>query len=322
MGDSSLDSFRILAKEIIDLSHEHFQNLPIAPPAEVLRNIPSNLPSFIDNTDASRAIRAAYVTHIISNTLCYRVFSPFLFSLGRRYDKADSLFQAMSNELRQKSHRREAMWRQQTLYAAYTASSAKKATNATAGAVVEEIVSQIKPFADPRRKELITIAVTRIVKRAAETWRYARLEREMISARMPAAEDIADDEEVKWPAESYEGKDYPKGTSLADTERPRVLLRLLPIITREPVHEVFQTDANEPDTGAVYLSGLALYSDAAPVLGRIHEINSKSLNVSQIDTSSSLERGAYSSRRTSLDQVRRKFKEDRESRSRSRSPQD
>jgi hypothetical protein len=322
MGDSSLDSFRVLAKEIVDLSHEHFQNLPIAPPAEVLKTIPSNLPSFIGNTDSSRAIRAAYVTHIISNTLCYRVFGPFLFSLGRRYDKADSLFQAMSNELRQKSHRREAMWRQQTLYAAYTASSAKKATNATAGAVVEEIVSQIKPFADPRRKELITIAVTRIVKRAAETWRYARLEREMIIARMPAAEDVADDQDVEWPAQGYEGKDFPMGTLSGDAESRKVLLRLLPIISREPIHEVFQTDANEPDNGCTYLSGVALYSDALPVISRHHELNTKSSNTSHPDAPLAPDQGIYSTRRSSLDQVRRQLREDRESRSRSRSPQE
>ncbi len=242
-----------------------------------MSKIPAGIPSFTANTKASRQLRAAYVQHIVSTTLCYRVFEPFLFSLGRRYDKADTLFQAMSNELRNKSTRKEADWRQHTIFAAYTASSAKKTINAAAGMVVEEIVNQIKHFADPRQMELINVAVRRIVKLAAEAWRLARLEREMVTARMPAAEDRNETDE-EWsghgPSESSPSRN---STRTATGGPPRkLLLRLLPIISREPIHHDFRTEAEKNDNGCVYSRGVALYSDSAPVLARKHELQSAS----------------------------------------------
>ena len=134
-------------------------------------------------------MRAAYVAHTVAKLITYRVFGPFLFSLGSRYDKADSLFSSMSNHIRAKSTRKEAIWRQQTLLAAFTSTGAKQRINTAAGTVVEEIVNAIKHFADPKEEEGIKISVKRIVKLAAETWRFARLEREMITAVMPAPED-------------------------------------------------------------------------------------------------------------------------------------
>ncbi|KAI9702104.1 MAG: hypothetical protein M1836_001448 [Candelina mexicana] len=272
-----IDAFSQLSKQIVDLSQVHFDNLPISPPDEVMSKIPSGIPSFIANTKASRQLRAAYIQHIVSTTLCYRVFQPFLFSLGRRYDKADTLFQAMSNELRNKSTRKEAVWRQHTLFAAYTASSAKKTINAAAGMVVEEIVNQIKHFADPRQIELINVAVRRIVKLAAEAWRLARLEREMITARMPAAEDGKEIDE-EWLGHKYPSSSPPKTTGrIAGGGSPRkLLLRLLPIISREPIHHDFRTEAEKNDNGCVYSRGVALYSDSAPVLARLQELHSVS----------------------------------------------
>jgi hypothetical protein len=117
------------------------------------------------------------------------MFGPFLFSLGRRYDKADSLFLSMSNHIREKSTRKEAIWRQQTLLAAFTSSGAKQRINTAACTVIDEIVAEIRHFADPKEEEGIRIAVRRIVKLAAETWRFARLEKEMITATMPAVQD-------------------------------------------------------------------------------------------------------------------------------------
>ncbi|KAI9713319.1 MAG: hypothetical protein M1812_006678 [Candelaria pacifica] len=270
-----IDAFSQLSKQIVDLSQEHFDNLPIAPPDAILDKIPSGIPSFTANTKASRQLRAAYVQHIVSTTLCYRVFQPFLFSLGRRYDKADTLFQAMSNELRNKSTRKEAVWRQHTLFAAYTASSAKKTINAAAGMVVEEIVNQIKHFADPRQIELINVAVRRIVKLAAEAWRLARLEREMITARMPAAEDIKETDE-EWFGHDYTDSQSRTTPRTNATISRKLLLRLLPIISREPIHHDFRTEAEKNDNGCIYSRGVALYSDSTPVLARLQELQSTS----------------------------------------------
>jgi hypothetical protein len=43
---------------------------------------------------------------IISKTLTFRVFQPFLFTLGRRYDKADTFFQMLSKKVSALSYRR------------------------------------------------------------------------------------------------------------------------------------------------------------------------------------------------------------------------
>lgn len=190
----------------------------------------------------------------------------------------------MSNHIRDKSTRKEAIWRQQTLLAAFTSSGAKQRINTAAGTVVEEIVSAIKQFADPREEEGIKIAVKRIVKLAAETWRFARLEREMINATMPALQD----EEHQftgpeyWPSyESYK----PDGTligSLVDTtppadDQPQLLLRLFPVIWRESKHENFHVEGEKKDEGCIYHHGLALYNDAESVVQRMEELKSAGL---------------------------------------------
>jgi serine/arginine repetitive matrix protein 2 len=228
-----------------------------------------------------RHLRAAYVAHIVSAMVTFRVFGPFLFSLGRRYDKADSLFQSMSNHIRDKSTRKEAVWRQQTLLAAFTSSGAKQRINTAAGTVVDEIVAEIKHFADPKEEEGIKIAVRRIVKLAAETWRFARLERELIIATMPAVHD--DKHEFAGPEywSAYRSEETPIA-SLADIahadERPRLLLRLFPVIHREPKHENFRSSKDEkPDEGCVYHHGSALYADARPVEARREELRAAGL---------------------------------------------
>lgn len=223
------------------------------------------------------------MAHTVSKLVTYRVFGPFLFSLGRRYDKADSLFLSMSNHIRDKSTRKEAIWRQQTLLAAFTSSGAKQRINTAAGTVVEEIVNAIKHFADPREEEGIKIAVKRIVKLAAETWRFARLEREMISATMPAIDDNDHDFVGPdfWPSHRPEGTPIASlvGTEIPHDERPRLLLRLFPVIYREPKHENFrdETENENPDKGSVYHHGLALYDDAEPVVARREELQAAGL---------------------------------------------
>jgi serine/arginine repetitive matrix protein 2 len=217
----------------------------------------------------------------VAKLITYRVFGPFLFSLGRRYDKADSLFSSMSHHIRDKSTRKEAIWRQQTLLAAFTSSGAKQRINTAAGTVVEEIVNAIKHFADPKEEEGIKIAVKRIVKIAAETWRFARLEREMITAVMPALQD----EEHQftssdyWPAYKPEATTIASlaGTSHPSDEQPKLLLRIFPVIYRESKHENFHDNGESRDDGCVFHHGLALYDDAEPIVERMEELKSAGL---------------------------------------------
>lgn len=270
----SIDAFSQLRRQVVQLSEEYFQNLPIAPPNDVLARVPSGLPSFLANTDASRQIRQAFVQHIVSSVLTYRIFHPFLFTLGRRYDGADILFQDMSRKLRYKSIRKECVWRQHTLHAAYSASSAKQSINKVATVIIDEIVNQIKHFADPKYVEKIMTAVRRIVKIAAETWRYARLERELITARLPAVED--NDESIgDWFEHDDHIQPWLEGARSREGEPRRVILRLLPIICREPTHEELRDDPKLDDNGCVYSHGVALFSNSPAVVARVEELQQR-----------------------------------------------
>ncbi|KAL1965982.1 hypothetical protein VTN77DRAFT_4922 [Rasamsonia byssochlamydoides] len=265
-----LEAFGQLSRLIIDLSKEHFAYLPIDPPKDILEKIPPEIPSFLDNTPASRELRSAYVQHVISKTLTYRIFQPFLFTLGRRYDKADTFFQVLSLDIRRKSVRREAYWRQQTLKAAYTTSDAKQSINVVAAVIVDEIVDHIKHFADPKKLDALLAGVRRIVKLAAETWRHARVERELVLATMPApeSEGVSNDE---W--DEYTCGRQVENHAATDPAR-HVLLRLFPRIYREAAHEDFADD-KEKINACIYSPGVVLFSNSPSVLARREELARK-----------------------------------------------
>ncbi|KAI9761928.1 MAG: hypothetical protein M4579_000711 [Chaenotheca gracillima] len=174
----------------------------------------------------------------------------------------------MSLDLRKKSAAREASWRQNTLYAAYTASTAKRATNAMAGAAVDEIVRQIKHFSSPGNFDAINEAVRGIVKKAAETWRYARLEREMIVATMPT-EDKQETSDSTDQDRSFRGEGDAQQTSPSSR---KVLLCLFPVVTREPLQESSPSDVTRGGIGCILSPGKTMYSDSPFVLERVHEL--------------------------------------------------
>jgi hypothetical protein len=265
-----VDCFTQLSSLIADLSHEHFAYLPIDPPKDILSKIPSEIPSFLDNTPPSRALRAAYIQHVVSKTLTYRVFQPFLFTLGRRYDKADTFFQMLSMDIRRKSVRREAFWRQQTLKAAYTTSDAKQSINVAAAVIVDEIIDHIRHFADPRQLDSLLTAVRKIVKLAAETWRHARVERELVLASFPAPDaEAVDNEGWNEYAAKEESTPTPGGPSR------HVVLRTFPRVVREAAHEDFAVGPDRA-TSCVYTCGQVLYSDSPVVMARLQELAKKS----------------------------------------------
>ncbi|EED16059.1 conserved hypothetical protein [Talaromyces stipitatus ATCC 10500] len=268
-----VDAFGQLRRLIVELSKDHFSYLPIDPPKDILEKIPPEMPSFLDNTAASRELRSAYIQHVVSKTLTYRIFQPFLFTLGRRYDKADTFFQVLSMDIRRKSVRREAFWRQQTLKAAYTTSDAKQSINVVAAVIVDEIVDHIKHFADPKQLDALLSGIRRIVKLAAETWRHARVERELVLATMPAPESDSDVNEG-W--EEYTcGRPLPDPSSSGSASGRHVLLRVFPRIYREAAHEDFADD-KEKMNACVYFPGSILYSDSPSVLARREEQGQKS----------------------------------------------
>lgn len=216
--------------------------------------------SCLSNPDGSARLRAAYIEHIISSVITRRIFTPFLFTLSPRQRSTDQLFQSWSDHMRDKSTRKEALWRQRTLHAAYTVASAKQTINKVAGNIVNEIIDAIKGLALPTQLEKITEGVRRIVKTAAETWRYARLEIPLITASMM-------EEERPCALHSKTGHD----ATHADVTSPifprrQVLLPLFPIIEREAIHENMREDSKMNDQGCVYFPGRMLYVDDPEII--------------------------------------------------------
>lgn len=247
---------------------------------DILAKIPFNIPQFLDDTQASRELRVAYIQHLISSTLDCRMFRPFLFTLGRRYDKAEAFLQSLWLDIRRKSIRGETLWRQQTLRAAYTASNAKQSINVAAAVIVDEIVDDIRPFTKPSRLESVVIAVRKIVKLAAETWRLARVERELITATtMSSSQDTAPTDEVRseFQYDHAEESDTPtEGARGQAQPNRRALLHTLPRIVREARHEdLLSEDDKEKATACVYLPGVVLYTDSPSVIRRREELGKR-----------------------------------------------
>jgi hypothetical protein len=187
----------------------------------------------------------------------------------------------LSTDIRRKSVRREALWRQQTLRAAYTTSDAKQSINVVAAVIVDEIVDHIRHFADPKHLDSLLVGVRKIVKLAAETWRLARVERELIIAVMPSAEDEQTSNE-EWEEHADEGNASPDLRETAGDAAPkrRVLLRVSPRIVREAVHEDFLSEDGEKRMPCIYSSGVVLYDDSPSVIARRAELAKKTASSS------------------------------------------
>jgi hypothetical protein len=232
------------------------------------------LPSILGNSKASALLRQAYVQHTISGYLCCRIFQPFLFSLGKRHDNADAFFQAMSSQLREKSTRKEAIWRNYTLLAGYTASNGKKNQQAAAATVIKEIADHVLPLADPCKIECIKSGVLRIVKYSVEIWRYARMEKEIITASMQADETEAE----CWHGHDYQNQSLNTTDPILQQVRASAkghnsIMPLLPVFSREGILPSLRRPLAERDEGLVFVKGVALYSDCLPVLHRLYELN-------------------------------------------------
>ncbi|TID17363.1 rna polymerase rpb1 c-terminal repeat domain-containing protein [Venturia nashicola] len=274
-----IDAFASLSNQIVELATTQFVSLPSNPDPDALARIPATLPSILDNSTASCDLRASFIAHTISSILTVRVFTPFLFSLGLISDQADALLTNLGHQLSSKSTRKEAIWRQHTLTAAYTTTDAKARINSAAGGVIEEIITSIMPFTEADAEEAVRAAVRPIVKLAVEVWRYARLEREAIGASMlePAAEKNL--EEDLWVPQSFESSSYPvhvvKPVSRHGSKQ--LLLKIFPVIRREPIHQCFrQSETDMEDDGCLYSPGIALYKNSPPVLARLAELRRRS----------------------------------------------
>jgi len=112
----------------------------------------------------------------------------------------------------------------------------------------------------------VTVAVRRIIKTAAETWRYARLEVAMITASA-TADDRPDFQRVSNLLETIAN-----GPNVPDQQR-QLLLSLFPIIEREAIHEDIREEKHPGAQGYIYFPGRMLYSDDPIIVKRLEEIH-------------------------------------------------
>jgi len=274
----SREGFHQLAVQIAKVSRECFVELPATISKERMFVIPDEIPTFMDTTAPAGEIRACYIQYLISSILHVRIFQPFLFTLRRQYAGVDTFLQSLSKDICRKSERREAIWRQTTLRAAYTVSKAKEAINVVTAAIVDEIVDEIKHFAHHSAWPAIIGGTQCIVRSAAEVWRFARVEREPIKSFMHEVGSY-DSRDCAW-LESQQDAIIDDQSALArDTRHPRqVIMCLLPHIVREAAHEGFLSKAERLTNGpCIYLQGRVLYEDSTIVLARRQELEQSSV---------------------------------------------
>jgi hypothetical protein len=269
----SREGFHQLAVQIAKVSRECFVELPATTSKERMLLIPDEVPTFMDTTAAADEIRACYIQYLISSILHDRIFQPFLFTLRRRYVGVDAFLQSLSKDICRKSERREAIWRQTTLRAAYTVSKAKEAINVVTAAIADEVVDEIKHFAHRSAWPAIVCGIQRIVRSAAEMWRFARVERELIKSLIHEVGSY-NSQNCAWLESQQDAITDDKSALSRDTCHPRqVIMCLLPHIVREAAHEGFLSKAEKLANGpCIYLQGRVLYADSPVVLVRRQEL--------------------------------------------------
>ena len=172
--------------------------------------------------------------------------------------------QRLSVAIRAKSERREAAWRQITLRTAYTGAQAKKAIRLVGYKIVEEILNEIKWFTDEDEWSSLALRVQCVVKAAAELWRYAKLERELVTASMPNAAGLGRDE---WDEMSQ------TSSQVGEEFEHTFVLGVRTHVARDAVHRAYLAPQESSDTRPVtFLRGMALYNDSEVILARRREI--------------------------------------------------
>ncbi|KAL9022159.1 MAG: hypothetical protein Q9185_000673 [Variospora sp. 1 TL-2023] len=221
---SFVQAFEDLWHQISAVAEDICIDCPAQIPREHTQRIPSDLPPFLVDTPASTRVRAAYVQSLISAIINSRVFQPFLFT----HEDLEDTFTELAEYLR-----------------AFSCLSSKDKINEIAGHIVEEIFAAIKPFTDESKRTQMRGAVKQIVKKAAETWRYARIELSRITASTATGTNKGGDGEE--------------------------LLSIFPRIQREPLPNGFHPDTTD-DRGCVYTRGQMLSRNSSVVLARRVEL--------------------------------------------------
>ncbi|KAI5306888.1 hypothetical protein KEM56_006587 [Ascosphaera pollenicola] len=272
------ERFSKLQTMVVNFSKENFGHISSPPSSSILEKIPASIPSFLDNTASSRELRAAYVQHVVFKILVRRMFTPFLFTAEGNPDNSpiSEYLATLSSNIARTSARRESIWRQHTLKAAYSVPGAGPLANEVAFRLVKEIMDELRHFSDPTQTEVMYSGARRIVKLALETWRLARIERIRIHAVMPLIEGDVD-------SGTYEEFDFVNGSvPNRNTNRRQILLQTAPRIYRESAHKdilqgLVAEHVKNLSNESIYLTGTNLLKDSNPVRNRQLEILEKQL---------------------------------------------
>ncbi|MCJ1479271.1 hypothetical protein MMC13_007956 [Lambiella insularis] len=244
-------------------------------PEQVLKTIPSILPNFYSGTKKSLRLRASYVQHIISRAIHQKIFRPFFFTLVCNQRTTNQFLGDMSDLLKHKSIRRKSSRRQQTLHAAYKVRTARQAVNEVAEDVVKDIMGEMRYFVPDGGDEMVQDSLRRIVKTATETWRYARLEKEPVTACMsPDIHPVI-----------RRTEQTPKGALISreqSAQASKHVLDTFPLIRKAPKEQ--SMDLLMTSGSCIYSSRFALCADSPIILGRLAEIQQDTLHA-KIDTS-------------------------------------
>ncbi|KAL8948187.1 MAG: hypothetical protein Q9222_005603 [Ikaeria aurantiellina] len=236
------DKIELLQRQILDLAREFCSSSSAhRPPDALIQGIPSGLPHFFVDTPASAQLRVAYVQSLISGILVREVLEPFLFTERR----VGNLLNDWGESMRSKSTKREAIWRQRTLQAAFSGDKGRSDVNELAARIINEIYSAVKFFADQDKRDQLKKAIRNIVSTTAGTWRYARIELSRIVVSLA-----------------------PNGPC-KQTQEP--LLTMFPRIEREPMPKELRL-GKKADKGCVYSRGEFLTTSSPAVIARRREL--------------------------------------------------
>jgi hypothetical protein len=150
------------------------------------------------------------------------------------------------------------------LRSVFTGAQAKKAIHLVGHKTVEEILGEIKWFTEEDEWSSLTFRVQFVVKAAAELWRFAKLERALVTVSMPSAAGLVPDEwhEMDW-----------RSGQAGDKKERTLVLGVRPHVARDALHKEYLVPHERSETGPLtFLQGLALYNDSEVIVTRRREI--------------------------------------------------
>lgn len=209
-------------------------------------------------------LRSLVVQNHVWSIIQRRIFEPFLFTAAYVEDEDDDGLERglalVSQTIRGKSLRREAIWRTITMRAMYASPGGSKAARIVATRLSREIMDTIGPRHVDELRPALLQAVRFVAKAAVQLWRLARLEWDLIQSSMQSNTETW--REIYGP--------------------PEVLLWVRPHIVREAVprgtiESQLQAGSlqhtTKMSTSCIYLQGTALLQRGSPLVqARLGEV--------------------------------------------------